>query len=78
MYSIDDLANKFKIQVNNLNNSNHTLSKLSHSISKENIEQIYRENINELKDILLKENKTFDNIEEVDFENYLNWLVNGR
>ena len=80
MYKIENLENKYKEHVNNQNKSiddlKNNLLKNYHSISRDEI-VLYEQISSIYSDLLIADIQLFN--ENLDgFENYEDWLVNGR
>ena len=74
MKKIDNNKNKINLNRNNL--ENHKTKVEKHIMSKEVLENSFKENLSEIEDLLLNENSVFETAGELDLDNYIDWLKN--
>lgn len=72
MRKTESKQNKTNLNRNNL--KNHKSLTCFHNMNKEDLDSCYKENISELKDLLLDENSLYEAAGEVDLNFYLDWL----
>jgi len=72
MGNLKNKQNKTNSNRNNL--KNHKTASEVHNMNKEDFEELYKQNINEIQDLLLNENEYFETAGEVDLNFYLDWI----
>lgn len=72
MGNFKNKQNKTNSNRNNL--KNHKTSVKIHNMNKDDFEELYKQSINEIQDLLLNENKFYESAGEVDLNFYLDWI----